>query len=306
MRLIGHIKESSHAAAFGDFLSLEGIENDVEREDDGTYSVWAHDEEEFEKATQLLSEFQKNPNEPKYHGLEGKVRKLRAESEREAETKKPVMHDGRDTMDARRHGIGQLTLALIVFSGVVFVLSNRGSDVESIMFMFIKSFSVHASEYRWFPGEGLADVREGQVWRLVTPIFIHFGFLHILFNMMWLKQLGSEIEHIQGKLFLGAFILITAVASNFCQYYFSSKMSPVFGGMSGVVFGLFGFAWMKTKFDFMSGYAIDKQTTKWMLIWFAICFTNFIPIANTAHTVGLAIGVAWGYASARGYFLKRK
>jgi GlpG protein len=305
VRLIGHIKESSHAAAFGDFLSLEGIENDVEREDDGTYSVWAHDEEEFEKATQLLSEFQKNPDEPKYHGLEGKVRKLRAESEREAETKKPVMHDGRDTMDARRHGIGQLTLALIVFSVFIFLLSDRGTDPDSIMFMFIKEFVIDRSGMMtWNTTRDLPEVRAGQVWRLITPIFVHFGFLHILFNMMWLRQLGSAMEHIQGRLFLGTFILVTAAASNFVQHFFTGY--PLFGGMSGVVFALFGYVWMKTKFDFMSGYTIDKQSVTLMLVWFVICFTGIIRIANGAHAGGLAIGVAWGYASARGYFLKRK
>lgn len=306
MRLIGHLKESSHAAAFGDFLTLEGVENDVEREDDGTYSVWAHDEEAIEKAVRLLGEFQKDPAATKYQGLEAKVREKRDRDAPKEEPKKPATYYGSDTMDARRHGIGQLTLALIIFSGVVFALSKMGSDVQAIMFLFIKSFTVSANEYGWYPSEGLVEVRQGQIWRLVTPIFIHFGFIHILFNTMWLKQLGSAMEHIQGKLFYGSFIVITAAASNFGQYYFSAKMSPAFGGMSGVVFGLFGYVWMKTKFDFMSGYAIDSQSVKMMLVWFVICFSGFLPIANGAHTIGLLVGVVWGYASARGYFMKRK
>lgn len=308
MRLIGHLDESSHADAFGDFLYLEGIENDVELEDDGTYSVWALDEEVFERAGGLLNEFRKSPNDPKYRNLKKRAEKRRDASEKETEIKKPVFYDGRDTVDARRHGVGQLSLALIVFSGIVFVLSKFGSDVESIMFLFIKNFTVHVNEYRWYPGEGLLEIRKGQVWRLVTPIFIHFSFLHILFNMMWLKQLGSVIEHIQGKLFLGAFILISATASNLVQYYTSvdPRLYPVFGGMSGVVFALFGYVWMKTKFDFMSGYAIDKQSVTLMMVWFAICFTGIMPIANGAHAGGLAIGVGWGYLSARGIFKRSK
>lgn len=300
MRLIGHIQESSHAAAFGDYLFLQGVENDVEREDDGSYSIWAHDEECIEKAVKLLKEFEANPDGAQYQDLEDKARQRREKIEQENAGRPPVTFESRDVVQARRFGMGPITGSMIAFSCVVFVLSSFSSDIESIMSLFIREFQVFSTEYRWNPGQGLSEVRSGQVWRLVTPIFIHFGVLHILFNMMWLRQLGSAMEHIDGKLFFSLFVIITAAASNYAQYLV--KGSPVFGGMSGIVFALFGFVWMKSKYDFMSGYAIDPQTVGLMLIWFAICFTGFMPIANTVHSVGLGMGVACGYISAKGFF----
>ncbi len=297
MRLIGHLKESSQAAAFGDFLFLEEIENEIEREDDGAYSVWVEDEECLEDAVRLLAEFERDPGNEKYQGLEAKARRRRTELEEAEVSSRPVSFDAHETVRARRHGTGPLTGALIAMSVVVFVVSRFGENVEAIIPLFIRDFEVHSTGYRWYPSEGLKAVRDGHLWRLVTPIFIHFSFLHILFNMLWLRQLAGSMEHINGRAFLAIFIAVTAAASNLGQYLVSG---PIFGGMSGVVFALFGFVWMKSKHDFMSGYAIDQQSVVLMLVWFAVCFTGIMPIANTAHTVGLVIGVAWGYVSARG------
>ncbi len=301
MRPVGQIEEASRAAAFADFLFLNGIENEVERDDDGVYNVWVCDEEAFETAAEMLRAFLESPDDPKYRDLEARARKraLELEREREHEGRSPVTFESRDTVDARRFGLGPLTGTLIAVSAVVFVLSRFGRDLQSIMPLFIKEFEVLPTGYRWYPGTGLAEVRSGQVWRLVTPIFIHFGILHVLFNMLWLRQLGSAIEHISGRAFLLVFVVLTAAASNFGQYLITG--SPAFGGMSGIVFGLFGFVWMKTKFDFMSGYAIDQQSVILMVGWFFICFTGIFPIANTAHTVGLAFGLVCGYVSARGW-----
>jgi hypothetical protein len=36
-----------------------------------------------------------------------------------------------------------------------------------------------------------------------------------------------------------------------------------------------------------------------MLVWFVFCFLGILPIANTAHAVGLGLGMAWGYVTGR-------
>lgn len=57
---------------------------------------------------------------------------------------------------------------------------------------------------------------------------------------------------------------------------------------------------MKAKFDPASGFRLDSQTVMWMVGWFVLCLTGAVgPVANVGHGVGLAVGVLWGFCSAR-------
>jgi GlpG protein len=128
-------------------------------------------------------------------------------------------------------------------------------------------------------------------------MFVHFGLLHLLFNLLWLKDLGSLIEHSQGWRHLLLLVLVIAGLSNFAQYVVSG---PTFGGMSGVVYGLLGFVWLRGKFDPRSGLHVDRQTVVMMVIWFFLCLVGLIPhVANTVHGVGFGVGLIWGYVSAQ-------
>ena len=76
---------------------------------------------------------------------------------------------------------------------------------------------------------------------------------------------------------------------------------PAFGGMSGVLYGLFGYAWMKTRFAPELGVTLSPQTVTTLLVWFVLCLSPFLqavigPVANVAHAVGLLVGVAAGVA----------
>ena len=93
-----------------------------------------------------------------------------------------------------------------------------------------------------------------------------------------------------------AFVLLAGIASNMGQYL---AVSPNFGGMSGVVYALFGYAWMKGRFDPGDGMGVPQTTVVIMMGWFLLCFTPYFPnIANEAHAIGLGTGVGWGYLSA--------
>ena len=176
-----------------------------------------------------------------------------------------------------------LTLTLIVLS-VLASLPNLLSPDNVLAPFLIAS-----------PGSaGFADILRGEVWRLVTPIFLHFGLLHILFNMMWLWDLGGSLERLRGPLFLGMFVAVTGIASNLAQYVIAG--SPFFGGMSGVVYALLGYVWMQGRVNPAFGAGLHQSTVIMMLGWYVLCWTGLLgPIANWAHTAGLLLGVAWGF-----------
>src|SRR5260221_10505336 len=77
-----------------------------------------------------------------------------------------------------------------------------------------------------------------QWWRLMTAMFVHLGFLHILFNMLALFLFGGAIEQRYGKqrflmLYLGAGVLGSATSLAYSHAAFSA-------GASGAIFGIIG------------------------------------------------------------------
>jgi GlpG protein len=138
----------------------------------------------------------------------------------------------------------------------------------------------------------LSEVFSGQLWRLITPIFLHFMLLHILFNMMWLWDLGGKIELRETSGFLVFFVLSVGLLSNLVQYFSSG---PGFGGMSGVVYGLLGYVWIRSQKP-GSGYSLNSAIVTLMLVWLILGYTGILgPIGNAAHLSGLLIGVAYGF-----------
>src|SRR6267142_1208750 len=295
MRLIGHLTDEKAARAFADYLYVQGIENQLEQDNKDGWGIWISDEDKITRASDLLTAFRQNPTDPKYT-KEGKgAAELRAQEQKDHASYRNKLRNSRHLFrPLTPYGFGPLTFAMIAVSVFVFFLSNFGQNADAIRGLFITDFSTG----RW--DTTLPEIRQGQIWRLITPIFIHFGYLHIIFNMLWLRDLGSMIEGRQSSIHLLILTIVIAICSNLAQVYIGH--SPDFGGMSGVVYGLLGYVWMRGKFDPASGLYLHHYNVIMMLVWFFACLLNIIPhVANTAHAVGLGIGIAWGYLSSLRY-----
>lgn len=78
---------------------------------------------------------------------------------------------------------------------------------------------------------------EGEWWRLVTPIFLHIGFLHLLMNTFALYYLGSAVEKMFGRLRFVLVYLFSGITGSLASFLFTSSLSA---GASGAIFGCFG------------------------------------------------------------------
>jgi len=147
------------------------------------------------------------------------------------------------------------------------------------------------------------DIKKGEVWRLITPIFLHSNLLHLLFNMLWLYLLGKMIEeNIRAFRYL-VFIAFVAILTNTLQYLMTG---PFFMGISGVVAAMSGYIWVRKRAAPWELYPIGQGVIGFLWIFIfgmlalqmIVFFLNILHIitldmriANTAHVSGVLIGL---------------
>ena len=138
----------------------------------------------------------------------------------------------------------------------------------------------------------------GEFWRLLTPMFLHFSWLHIVFNMLWVWEIGRRIELLAGTSTLLLVTLVSSLGANLTQYIMGG--AGLFGGMSGVVFGYLGYClvWDRLVPDQSTGL---RPAIYWVMLAFLVLgFTGAFDLlqlgalANGAHLGGLVCGSVTG------------
>ncbi len=193
-----------------------------------------------------------------------------------------------------------VTLSLVVLSVIGFALVELGFR-DAVAWLQIQGTDHVGArlslDARIAPDEYLAH---GQYWRLVTPIFLHFGWVHITFNMLWLWELGRRIEHQGGAVHFISVVFFIAVASNLYQAAATPMAS--FGGMSGVIYGLLGYCAVYSaimpRSDLRMPLAIYVLMLGSLVVGWLGIFDFLARMANTAHLSGLIFGVIIGLPSA--------
>lgn len=146
-------------------------------------------------------------------------------------------------------------------------------------------------------GTALDGISRGEVWRLLTPIFLHFGALHLVFNCLWCWEIGSRIERVESSQNLLVLVAVAGVVSNLVQYGYSG--AGVFGGLSGVVYGFIAYCGISQWLQPSTKLALNPTIYVIMLAFLVLGMTGLLSlmgvgaIANAAHVGGLLSGAAW-------------
>ncbi|WP_446029701.1 rhomboid family intramembrane serine protease GlpG [Lelliottia amnigena] len=255
------------AQAFVDYMATQGVVLTIQQHTQT--DVWLADESQAERVNAELARFLENPADPRYLAASWTTGHMDS-----------GLHYQRFPFFATvRERAGPFTLLLMAACILVFIIMNVVGD-QPVMIALA-----------WPYGPAV----QYDVWRYFTHALMHFSVLHILFNLLWWWYLGGAIEKRLGSGKLIVITLISALLSGYVQHKFSG---PWFGGLSGVVYALMGYAWLRGERDPESGIYMQRGLITFALIWLiAGWFDLFgMSIANGAHVTGLAVGLAMAFA----------
>lgn len=276
MRKIGECS-AEKSQFLAEVLAGAGIGYQCDELYDGQVEFWAIEDEQQRRGKALFQEVMSAESTPALLKLqkEGQQaqKQQRVESiKRDIEEKKHrIVYSGRSTVASKW---------MMGISALLFVLSmvqpTLASEVKLWMLIW---------DPRSIPWQSLLD---GQLWRLLTPMFLHFGILHVLFNCWWMWDLGRMVESRLGTLRFIALVAFISVPAHLGQAFL---VGPMFGGLSGVVYGLLGYVWWRSRRDPRCGLELHPQTMMFMMIWLVMGFLVFKNVANVVHVMGLVMGL---------------
>ncbi len=316
MRLIGSISNSHEAESFSAWLTAEGFENHIDHEGN-EFQIWIKEEDRVQAAREGLAAFRENPLDQKYVDSKRRAAEIAREKQLYQRRFEKNVHSGRVATPSSA-GKAPLTITLLMISLVVALFTSFGEDKRSIWFQSLAFCHVPPDELKEIVAESPVSLeslkfwslRKGELWRLITPIFIHFGTVHLIFNMVWLIQLGRVIEVRFGSIWLLALVFSAAAIGNFVECLIPKSLQGIslgvlnghglvaLGGMSGVVYALFGFVWIRSMIDPLNRFQVQTSTVVIMLGWLIFCMlpqsADIIGahVANWAHALGLLVGMA--------------
>lgn len=266
MLMITSFSNPRVAQAFVDYMATQGIILTIQQHTRS--DVWLSDTSKEAIVRVELDRFLENPSDPRYL----------AASWQSGHTNSGLHYRRFPFLATLKAGAGPVTIGVMTVCVLVFILMMVMGD-ESVM-----------QWLAWPYDESL----KFEVWRYFTHAFMHFSIVHILFNLLWWWYLGGVVEKRVGSGKLVVIAVISALLSGFVQYQFSG---PWFGGLSGVVYALMGYAWLRGERDPHSGIFLPRGLIMFSLIWLIAGWFNVfgMAIANGAHVAGLVIGLAMAF-----------
>lgn len=342
MRELHQLADRQAAVRLTSWLIVKGVSCQADQEDAG-WTIWIHRDEQKDVALELLAEFLANPDSAEISmAIAARAALLKSQTraasdDQSARRRRQSEQSWRQRFDFVWYRSYPVTAFLVLASLITAILCTDlpstfrenglfaplctnpnspvleafwiqprqgGGQAESRLISLTDDIVIEVPTRKPDSPDLRSLLRSGQWWRLVTPIFLHFGVLHIFFNMSWLWSLGRQIEFMRGSLRFGAMVLVIAVTSNVAQLLWHG---PDFGGMSGVVYGLIGYAWLRGRTTPQHGIGLSYDQVVYSLFFLVLCMIGvFGRIANAAHFVGFVVGAAFGVRVAALQWLKKR
>lgn len=124
-----------------------------------------------------------------------------------------------------RYGKPVFTFAFLIINAIIYMLVLMDGGVQNLDTLLR------------YGAKSNGLIIEGEWWRLITPVFLHLGSWHFMFNMIALYFLGTAVERIYGSTRFFLIYLLAGLSGSVASFAFTDNLSA---GASGAIFGCFG------------------------------------------------------------------
>jgi GlpG protein len=252
------------AQAFVDYMATQGVVLTLQQHQQQS-DVWLADDAQEARVRSELEQFLANPGDARYL----------AASWSAGDTASGLRYQRYPFFATIKQKAGPFTLAMIAACVQVYLAMQVMGD-RTVMALLAWPY---------------ADSLKYEFWRYFSHALLHFSILHITFNLLWWWYLGGPLEKRLGSGKLIVLTLISALLSGYVQAKFSG---PLFGGLSGTVYALMGYVWLRGERDPESGIFMQRGLMAFAVLWIVLGYFDILgmSIANAAHVTGLLVGLA--------------
>lgn len=310
MRYLAQIEGRKPAESFVAFLVTKSIPTHIEGTSDNPelWEVWVKEEDDLEAARKELTTFLQNPGDSRYEAALPEARRIikeKQESMRAASqnVKKIVPRNPSPMGNLGSGRLPPLTLTLFLLCVIISLLSNFGIQAQkgSLAYRIFSQLQfVNDEDYQKSGFDPAVNLKQGQIWRTITPIFLHGSPLHLALNMIMLVMLGRLAESIEGTPRYALLILLLTLIPNLLAGLMPPQFggSPNFVGISGVTYGLASYLWMVSQQRPELGFRIPGSFMVILMVIMALEFAGVITgHSYWSHLGGFITGLAIGLAT---------
>ena len=190
---------------------------------------------------------------------------------------------------------GRITIYLLTVNAVLFVMtliaSQRLREGEFQLGNLMGNIDAYTL-VRFGAKYGIL-ISEGEWWRLVTPVFLHGGLIHLAFNTWVLFDLGPAVEALYGRNKFLVLYVVSGIGGVVASYIWRPMGISI--GASGALFGLIGamiaYGYRRRS---SAGDSVKNMFVKWAV--YGLVFGFIVPgIDNAAHIGGMIAGIGFGW-----------